>query len=196
MYKKYLKIGMLGLCALAISACGSASSEDLFNSDIKANIVVSGDGSEIEVQANLTTLDVKFQNKPVRLRGGDQLLASIDGQVKVLYDTQAQELLDEGVIALFSSESTFFGRFNNNREGAEIVVTLDRESEDAYGIVTMPKPVFMSAPSSAEAFTAGDSISLVWSSGDPTRKVNIRIKSTCPLESCLLYTSPSPRDRG
>ena len=171
MYRKYLKHNLLGLCALAITACGSASSsKDISNSEIDARITVDGEGNNVLIQADLQTIAPKFQGKPIRLSTEDQLTANLDGEVAELTDTLAQEILDDGLIPLlltsllFSSDSTFVGGFNNNRDGAEVTVTLNRAGERAYGSVMMPDPVFMNAPSAADTFT------------------------------CLLYTSPSPRD--
>lgn len=207
MYRKYLKYNLFGLCALAITACGSASSsKDISNSEIDARITVDGEGNNVLIQADLQTIAPKFQGKPIRLSTEDQLTANLDGEVAELTDTLAQEILDDGLIPLlltsllFSSDSTFVGGFNNNRDGAEVTVTLNRAGERAYGSVMMPDPVFMNAPSAADTFTAGDSISIVWTAGDPTRDVFLTIRSSCPVENDQgidnFYYSDSVSDTG
>jgi len=202
MYRKYLKYNFFGLCALAITACGSASSsKDISNSDIDARITVKGEGNNVLIQADLRTIAPKFQSKPIRLSTEDQLTANLDGEVAELTDTLAQEILDEGLISLlFSSDSTFVSSFNNNRDGAEVTVALNRAGERAYGSVMMPDPVFMNAPSAADTFTAGDSISIVWTAGDPSRDVSITIRSSCPVENDqgidIFYYSDTVSDTG
>ena len=161
----------LALLALTLTGCGIPSDE-LSTNQIRMNVTVTGENNQTSVSVELQKRNVpKFHEDDVVLTGGDRLIANIDGQpIKLRYIDQ--------------TFPEYIGVFEGNGEAAEVKVTLDRPAHDnAATEVTMPRPLYITAPATGESFGIADMFSISWNPIDAEDSLNLRFKLECDREN-------------
>jgi len=161
----------LALTALVLSGC-SVPSDELSTDQIGMDVTVTGENNQTFVSVELDNRGPKFENRDVVLTDGDRLIANIDNQ---------------DINLRFVGDQTFpeyIGVFDQNREDAEVKVILDRPVHDnAIAEVIMPRPLFITSPTSGESFGTADIFSISWTPINTEESLNLRFRLECDREN-------------
>lgn len=136
----------------ALAGCSTTDSSDVLTSGIYAGITASAPGNgSTQVSATLylgNPINLNF----VELTGDDKLVASHDGQEKVMLETEILNIVSHSV------------SFDTDNEGDEFSVAFDRTVDDGApdSSVTLPAPFDITPPAST-SWSRQTAVSVDWS---------------------------------
>jgi len=179
---KNITVLLIGIIASTLVACADVDSKDIRTSGIYAEISVRAQDDTAHVFARLRT-GRALDNDTVLLSPGDQLSASVSGRSIPLYETETE---------------AYSGVLENVSGGSEIFVKFTRiDDVDAPNTrAILPEEFDISAPSPAETYNAGESITVVWSPGDPSNTVSVSYSLDCTVYDANGIPSGAAYGRG